>query len=101
MAKTSAKTKTVRLTLASQRDSLPTVTAARIGADPITDGEVVLRLKSKYTGKTHLVYFRLNRFRTENNATYIAQSWPKQLRKPSVGSPVEFILLDVKRASSF
>lgn len=106
MGKTATtKTKKVKFTLASDRDSFPTVTASRIGVNAIKLGlegkTVFLKLKSKYSAssnQTYTVKLRLNRLRSANNATFIAENWPKQLRKPSVGDPIEFVLVGLKEA---
>lgn len=103
--KTSSKEKTVRFTLASARDSEPTVTAERLGLRenfetfslPPEIVKVTLRSKySKRDGSKYEVRFRLNRIRKNGNATYIALNWPKQLSKPTVGNPIEAKVLKIK-----
>jgi hypothetical protein len=91
----------VAFTLASTRDRTPTVTAGRLGL-LATKKDKLIKLTltstknvSKGSGKTYEVYFRLNRFSSPTNATFVAASWPKNLRQPKVGEPANFAVLSV------
>lgn len=94
----------VKFTLASSKDRFPTVTAGRLGIPArknLTKIKVILASKKTLTsgaGTTFVVEFRLNRFVTSNNATFIATNWPKGLRKPKVGQPYEFAVLSIESA---
>lgn len=96
------KSKNVVFTLASLRDSQPTVTAARLG---LAAGRkslpkyIVLDLRSassKSKTVTRSVTFRLNRIRKDGNGTYIALDWPKKFKLPSVGKPTEALVDDIR-----
>lgn len=92
----------VRFTLASRADLNPTVTAGRLGVtvDKSLSGVYLLITSKKNLksgkGKTHSVFFRLNRLKSETNATFVAENWPKELRKPKVGSAVDFSVLKIQ-----
>lgn len=92
----------VTFTLASSRDNAPTVTAARLGLIPTKKSRTVkvlltsTRNLSKGKGNTYEVQFRLNRFVSKTNATYIATNWPKELKMPKVGQPTNLAVLDIE-----
>jgi hypothetical protein len=93
--------RSVKFTLASTRDRFPTVTASRLDVNAARHDSVTLLLTSKSalskgTGNTYTITFRLNRYSSNTNATFIAENWPKKLRKPKVGSPVEFAILNIE-----
>jgi len=94
----------VKFTLASSKDRFPTVTAGRLGIPARKNlNKIKVILASKKTlasgaGTTYEVEFRLNRFVTSSNATFIATNWPKGLRKPKVGQPYEFAVLSIESA---
>lgn len=91
----------VAFTLASSRDRTPTVTAGRLGILATKkDKTIKLTLTStknlsKGNGNTYEVHFRLNRYSSPANATFVAVAWPKNLRKPKVGEPASFAVLSV------
>lgn len=92
----------VKFTLASSKDKFPTVTAGRLGIPArknLTKIKVILASKKTLTsgaGSTYVVEFRLNRFVTSSNATFIATNWPKGLRKPKVGQPYDLAVLSIE-----
>ena len=94
----------VTFTLASLRDSTPTVTAARLGLTPSKKNRTVkvlltsTRNLAKGKGKTYEVYFRLNRYVNKTNATFIATNWPKELKMPKVGEPTNLAVLGTEYA---
>lgn len=92
----------VRFTLASEKDRYPTVTAGRLGINASKKSNTIrVVLASKKTlavgsGNTYQVEFRLNRFVSSTNATFIATSWPKNLRKPKIGQPYDLAVLSIE-----
>lgn len=97
-SKNTATTK-VKFTLASQSDKYPTVTANRLGISASkSKTKIKLALSSSSGSSTTVVEFRLNRFVNSTNATFVATSWPKGLRKPKVGQPCQLNVLSVQTA---
>lgn len=99
--KTDSQLSSVKFTLASSKDKFPTVTASRLGllaSKSTTKILVSIASKSLTSGTPHLVEFRLNRFVSNTNATFVATSWPKGLRKPKIGQPRELTVLSIKTA---
>jgi len=53
-------------------------------------------IKSKYSGKSSTVLFRVNR---RALSTLTASEWPSGFRSPSVGSPVSFLVTSVRKVT--
>lgn len=96
MTKTNFPGATVKFTKKSAKDNYPTVTFARLndkfGSFKVSSsGYITLLLASKSDPDTTFkVDFRQNRAGT--GATFIATSWPKGMRKPSVGRATEYLV---------
>lgn len=85
----------VKLTLASAKDKFPTVTASRLGIKAKKKTDLLLVSLASASGAIYSVTFRRNRFVSASNATFVATNWPKSLRKPKVGSPVNLTLIAI------
>lgn len=94
-AKNATPSTKVKLTLASAKDKFPTVTASRLGIKAKKKTDLLLVTLASASGTTYSVTFRRNRFVSANNATFIATNWPKSLRKPKVGSPINLTLVAI------
>ena len=96
MTKTKFLGAAVKFTKKSANDNYPTVTFARLndkfGSLRVnSNGYITLLLASKSDPTTTFeVAFRQNR--TGTSATFIATSWPKGIRKPSVGRATEYLV---------
>lgn len=78
-------------TKASAKDS-ETVVTTRLGNRQLKQGDVVyLYIKARWSRNTYEVKFTCNR---KDGSTLKTTEWPKRFAKPSVGSPVEYDVVD-------
>lgn len=54
-------------------------------------------IKSRYSGKSNTVLFRVNR---RGLNTLLTSEWPSGFRSPAVGSPVSFLVTSVRKVSA-
>lgn len=54
-------------------------------------------IKSKYSGKSTTVKFRVNR---RGLTTLTTSEWPSNFKTPAVGSPVSYLVTGVRKLSS-
>jgi hypothetical protein len=78
-------------TKASRKDG-ETVVTTRLGNRALKQGAVVyLYIKARWSRNTYEVKFTCNR---KDGSTLKTTEWPKRFAKPSVGSPVEYDVVD-------
>jgi hypothetical protein len=54
-------------------------------------------IKSRYSGKSTTVKFRVNR---RALSTLTTSEWPSQFKSPGVGSPVSYVVTNVRKLAS-
>jgi hypothetical protein len=81
----------VNFTKASSKDGSQVVTV-RLEDRSIKQGDTVyLYIKARWSSNTYEVKFTCNR---KDGSTLKTTEWPKRFLKPSVGSPVEYDVVD-------